>query len=92
MKRLGAKLGDFFPRHLPETPFLICSMGDWYPNRDEVSKLFVTSIFGTWIGHVPVLHVRCTWDTYIERSEEESDTEALLRAIPAVVGEEDREI
>jgi hypothetical protein len=38
------------------------------------------------------LHVHCRWEDYVRRSEDRSDTEALLRSIPDVIGEEDRDL
>ena len=92
MRRLGSQLGDFFPRHLAKPKYLLCAMDQWHPIHDEVSNLSVSSIFGIWIGHAPVLNVRCTWQDYIQRSSPKSDTEALLRGIPNNIGEEDRDV
>jgi hypothetical protein len=85
MKRLAGDLGEFFPRHLPQPKQLLCTVSDQYLSRDEVSNLSVRSVFGTWIGHVPVLNVRCTWEEHVLHSRDTSVNEALLAEIPDVM-------
>jgi hypothetical protein len=89
MKRLAAGLGEFFLRHLPDPKYLLCAVSDQYLLRDEVSNLSVRSVFGTWIGHVPVLNVRCTWEEHIVRSQDTSVNEALLAEIPDAIEPDD---
>jgi hypothetical protein len=81
MKRLSGNLGEFFPQHLPEPKYLLCAVSDQYLLRDEVSNLSARSVFGTWIGHVPVLNIRCTWEDHVLRSKDTSVNEALLTEI-----------
>jgi hypothetical protein len=89
MKRLAGSLGEFFPRHLPDPKYLLCAVSDQYLLRDEVSNLSVRSAFGTWIGHVPVLNVRCTWEDHIVCSQDASMNEALLAELSAAIEPED---
>jgi hypothetical protein len=89
MKRLSGSLGEFFPRHLPDPKYLLCAVSDQYLLRDEVSNLSVRSVFGTWIGHVPVLSVRCTWEEHVLRSKDRSVNEALLAEIPDAIKPDD---
>ncbi len=89
MKRLAGDLGEFFPRHLSEPEYLLCAVSDQYLLRDEVSNLSVRSVFGTWIGHVPVLNVRCTWEEHVLRSKETSVNHAVLAEIPEVIEPDD---
>jgi hypothetical protein len=89
MKRLAGSPGEFFPRHLPDPKYLLCAVSDQYLLRDEVSNLSVRSAFGTWIGHVPVLNVRCTWEDHIVRSQDTSVNEALLAEIPDAIEPDD---
>lgn len=89
MKRLAGSLGEFFPRHLSDPKYLVCTVSDQYLLRDEVTNLSVRSVFGTWIGHVPVLNVRCTWEDHIVRSHDTSMNEALLAEIPDAIEPED---
>lgn len=92
IKRLAASLGEFFSRHLSEPKHLLCAVGDWYLLRDEVSNLSVRSVFGTWIGHVPVLNVCCTWEEHVLRSKDTSVNEALLAEIPDVIEPDDKPV
>jgi hypothetical protein len=85
MKQLAGSLGEFFPQHLCEPEYLLCAVSDRYLLRDEVSNLSVRSVFGTWIGHVPVLNVRCTWEEHVLRSKDTSVNEALLAEVPDVI-------
>jgi len=89
IRRLAGNLGEFFPQHLPEPKYLLCGVSDWYPNRDEVSNFSVRSVYGTWIGHVPVLNVRCTWEEHVKRSKGTSVNQSLLAEIPDVIEPED---
>jgi hypothetical protein len=90
IRRLAGNLGEFFPQHLPEPKYLLCAVSDWYPNRDEVSNFSVRSVYGTWIGHVPVLNVRCTWEEHVKRSKGTSVNQSLLAEIPDVIEPERR--
>ena len=92
LKRLAGSLGEFFPQHLPEPKHLLCAVSDWYLLRDEVSNLSVRSVWGAWIGHVPVLNVRCTWEEHVRRSKDTSLNEALLAEIPGVIGPDDEPV
>jgi hypothetical protein len=92
MNRLSGSIGEFFPQHLPEPKFLLCAISDQYLFRDEVSNLSVRSVFGTWIGHVPVLNVRCTWEDRVLRSKDISVNEALLAEIPDAIEPEDEPV
>jgi Holliday junction resolvase len=92
MKRLAGNLGEFFPQHLPEPKYLLCAVSDWYLLRDEVSNLSVRSVWGTWIGHVPVLNVRCTWEEHVRPSKDTSVNEALLAEIPDVIEPDDEPV
>lgn len=92
MKRLAGSLGEFFPQHLLEPKHLLCAVSDQYLLRDEVSNLSVRSVFGTWIGHVPVLNVRCTWEDHVLRSKETSVNESLLAEIPDTIEPEDEPV
>ena len=85
MKRLAENLGESFPRHLSEPKHLLCTVDDWFLLRDGVSNLSVRSVFGTWIGHVPVLNVRCTWEEPALHSKSTSVNEKLLAEIPDVI-------
>ena len=92
MKRLAASLGEFFPQHLTEPKHLLCAVSDWYLLRDEVSSLSVRSVFGTWIGHVPVLNVRCSWEDHVLHSKDTSVNEALLAEVPNEIEPEDEPV
>jgi hypothetical protein len=92
MKRLSGSLGEFFPQHLPEPKYLLCEVSDQYLLCDEVSNLSVRSVFGTCIGHVPVLNVRCTWEDHVQRLKDTSVNEALLAEIPDVIEPEDEPV
>ncbi|WP_158822454.1 restriction endonuclease [Granulicella sp. S156] len=92
IKRLAGGLGEIFLRHLSEPKHLLCAVGDWYPLRDEVSNFSVRSVFGTSIGHVPVLNVRCTWEEHVLRSKDTSVNEALLAEIPDVIEPNDEPV
>jgi len=84
-KRLAGSLGEFFPRHLSNPKYLLCAVSDQYLLRDEVSNLSVRSVFGTWIGHVPVVNVRCTWEDHIVRTQNTTANEAMLAKIPDAI-------
>ena len=47
------------------------------------------SVWGTWIGHVPVLNVRCTWEEHVLRSKNTSVNESLLAEIPDMIEPDD---
>jgi hypothetical protein len=89
MKRLAASFDEFFQQHLTEPKYLLCAVDDWYPNRDEVSKFSVRSVYGTWIGHVPVLNVHRSWEDHVRRSQDTSVNESLLAEVPNLIGAED---
>ena len=42
-----------------------------------------------WIGHVPVLNVRCTWEDHIVCSQDASMNEALLAELSDAIEPED---
>jgi Restriction endonuclease len=85
MKRLAGSLGEFFTQHLPDPKYLLCAIDDWYLLRDEVSNLSVRSVWGTRIGHVPVLNVRCTWEEHVLHSKDTSVNQALLAEVPDAI-------
>src|SRR5262249_33653486 len=90
MKRLAAGLNEFFIRHLCDPEFLICEMDDYFLVTDEVTQPFISHIYGTWAGHMPLLNVHCTWGNFVRRTvEEEKDWDAILEEIPDVIGDDD---
>ena len=90
MNTLTKDLDKFFLRHLSEPEFLICEMDDHYLVTDEVTRPFISHIYGVWAGHMPLFNVHCAWDDFVRRTpEEEGDWDAILREVPDVIGDDD---